>query len=303
MAGSAAFDQVLILFFIGLVGVYARKKRIITDEVRSGLTNIILDIALPLLTIASFNLSFSWDKLYNAGYIVGLSFLIHGGLYFISGFVFPGHTDDMKSVLRYTMVFSNAAFMGFPVVDALFGRTGVFYASIYLIPYRILMWTLGVALFVKGGSKDNLKKILLNPSIIATFLGILIFLLPVKVPTVLNNAFDMVGSTTTPLSMIVIGALIADVKLKEVFSGYAIFYLSFIRLIALPALVFVILKLFNMDSTVVNIMTVLTAMPAGTMSAMLSERYGGNSSFASKCVFVTTVLSTATIPLIVMLIK
>jgi predicted permease len=258
---------------------------------------------MPLMILASFNINFTWDKLYNAGYLVGLSLVVHIALYFISRFVFPGYTDDIKSVLRYTMVFSNAGFMGFPVVEALFGKTGLFYASIYLMPYRILMWTLGVALFLKGGSKGSMKKILLNPSIITTFLGIIIFLSPVKIPEVLNSAFDMVGSTTTPLSMIVIGALVADVKFKEVFSGFAVFYLSFIRLIALPVLVFFILRLFNANKIVIDIMTILTAMPAGTMTAMLSERYGGNSSFASKCVFVTTALSTVTIPLIVMLLK
>lgn len=303
MNNMAVMNQVLILFIIAGVGAYARKKGILSDAVRSGITEFVLDITLPLMTIASFNQSFSWDTLYSSGTLVVISFVVHGLSFVLSKYLYLKYPHDMQSVLRYSTVFSNAAFMGYPILETLYGKTGILYASIYVIPFRIFMWSLGVALFTKGNDKESIKNILLNPGIIATVIGLVIFLTPLKFPHIINETFDILGSVTTPLSMIIVGALLADIDLKDIFSGFAVFYCSAVRLIGLPVLVFAVLKFIGVGKAIVDVIVILTAMPAGSMTAILAERYKANVSFASRCVFVSTVLSLITIPLVVMVLK
>lgn len=301
-SSMTVIEEVLILFIIIVIGIIARKRGIITDEVRSGLSRLILDITLPLWTLASFNQSFSLDMLYNTAYIFAFSFIIHGVSFVLSKLFYYKYPDNMQGVLRCATAFSNTGFMGFPVLQGIFGSLGVFYASIYNIPFNLFLYSLGITLFTKEEGRGRLKKVLLNPAILATFIGLVTFITPLKFPGFLIKTFDMVGSTTTPLSMIIIGALLGDVRIKDLFSGFAVFYCSLMRLVVLPAVVFAVLRLFGADRMLTGMVVLLSAMPAATMTAILAERYGANASFASKCVFVTTVLSIVTIPLAVLII-
>lgn len=299
---SIVINQVLVVFIIIAIGVYARKRNIINDQVRSGISELILNIAMPLMIITSFNQEFSWDMLVNSGILLVFSFAIHIGSYIISKFLYYKYPDNIRSVMRYATVFSNGAFMGYPVIEALYGKVGVFYASIYNIPFRVFMWSIGIALFTKDKGKDNMKKMLLNPSIIAVCIGFLLFLTPFKLPLMINKTFEMVGSITTPLSMIVIGTLLADINFKDIFSGFAVFYTSFIRLLALPLITLFILKAAGLNKILLDTLVLLTGMTAVSMMAILAEKYKANAPFASKCVFVSTVLSIITIPVLVMLL-
>lgn len=296
-------NQVGILFIVMLIGVYARKKKFINDEAKKGITDLIVNITLPCMVIASFNQKLSMELLRNAGIVLIISFAIHISCFFLSKILFIRYPDDIKSVLRYSAVFSNAAFMGYPVLEGLYGSLGVFYASIYSIPYRIFMWTFGVALFAKGKKQDYVKEIFLNPGILAVFVGLIISATSIQVPVMISKTMSIMGAMTTPLSMIVVGATLADVKIGGVFKEIPVWYNSIIRLVVIPIFLLLILKALGVKDIVLATVVLLTAMPTGAMTAILAGKYEANSSFASKCVFTSTTLSVVTIPLIALLIK
>lgn len=301
MLNMAVIDQVAILFIIMAIGVIARKKKILNNEVKKGVTDLILNITLPLMIIASFNQKFSMDMLVNAGVILIFSTSIHTISYFVSKILYFKSTDDRKSVLRYLTVFSNAAFMGYPVLEAMYGKIGVFYASIYCIPVRVFMWTLGVMLFTSKKEGNYFKQIFLNPGIIAVIIGFIPFSLSIQFPIIISNTLNMMGNMTTPLSMLMVGAMIADADVKKIFEG-TVFYGAFVRLIMIPIVVLTVLKLIGIRGELLGVTVVLTAMPAASFTAILAGKFNANEVFASKCVFVSTLLSIVTIPLILLLI-
>ncbi|KZL93645.1 AEC family transporter [Clostridium magnum] len=301
MFNTAVIQQVAILFIVMGIGIIARKKKILNDEVKKGITDLILNITLPLMIISSFNQKFSMDMLLNAVYILVFSTCIHLISYFAGKILYFKSSDDRKNVLRYLTVFSNAAFMGYPILEAMYGKTGVFYASIYCIPVRVFMWTLGVMLFTSKKESNYLKQIFLNPGIIAVVIGFIPFVLSIEFPIIITKTLNMMGNMTTPLSMLMVGAMIADSQVKGIFEG-AVFYGSFVRLIIIPVLVLTALKLIGISGEILGVNVALTAMPAASFTAILAGKFNSNEIFASKCVFVSTFLSIVTIPLILLLI-
>lgn len=296
-------NQVGILFIVMLIGVYARKKKFVGDEAKKSITDLIVNITLPCMVVASFNQKLSMELLSNAGMVLVISFAIHIGSFFFSKVLFSRYPEDIKSVLRYSAVFSNAAFMGYPVLEGLYGSLGVFYASIYSLPYRIFMWTFGVALFAKGKKQDYVKEIFLNPGILAVFVGLIISVASIQIPIMLSKTISTVGAMTTPLSMIMVGVTLADVKIKGLFKEIPVWYNSVVRLVVLPIFLLLILKSLGIKGIVLAAVVLLTAMPTGAMTTILAGKYDANSSFASKCVFTSTTLSVITIPLIALLIQ
>jgi len=298
---KAVINQVVILFLIMGIGVILRKKGLLKDEAKKGFTDLILNITLPCMIISSFNQKFSTNMLFNAATILIISIGTHIASYSIGKILYFKSSDDKKNILRYLTVFSNAAFMGYPILEALYGKIGIFYASIYCIPVRIFMWTLGVMLFTKKKGTNYFKQVFLNPGIIAVGIGIIPFLLSVEFPVVINKTLTMMGNMTTPLSMLIVGAMLADADIKGIFAG-EVFYASFVRLIMIPMVTLIVLKSIGISGEVLGTAIVLTAMPAGTFTAILAGKFHANEIFASNCVFVSTVLSIITIPLIILLI-
>lgn len=301
MLNKAVIEQVAILFLLIGVGVIARKKNILTNEVKKGITDLTLNIALPCMIISSFNQDFSKDMLQNAGLLLVLSSSIHVFSYLISKILYIKSQEDRKNILRYLTVFSNAGFMGYPVLEAIYGSMGVFYASIYCIPVRIFMWTLGVMLFTKKKDTNYVKQIALNPGIIAVAIGLVPLLLSIRFPAIIADTLKITGNMTTPLSMMLVGAMLADADIKGIFDK-EVLYGTFIRLIIIPAATLISLKTLGVSGKVLGTAVVLTAMPAGSFTAILASKFNANEIFASNCVFVSTMLSIITIPFIIMFI-
>lgn len=292
------FTQVLILFLIIGIGVITRRLKITTDAVNKGISELILGVTLPFLIIISFQMDFSSDLILNAGVVFVVSLFIHILAIFLGKFIFRVKQESKKKVLKFSIVFSNSAFMGFPVMDSLFGNIGVFYASIFIILFNIFIWTYGVMLFSDSSQKIQVKNVLINPGTVSVFIGLILFSFSIKLPQALHSTLSMVGNTTTPLAMIVVGSRLADAKISEVFTDIYIYFMAFIRLIFLPILVYFLLSLFPIDPIVMKVCVLSTAMPVAANTSIFAEKYAVDPGFASKCVFVSTMLSLLTIPLI-----
>jgi predicted permease len=220
------------------------------------------------------------------------------GLYMVlNRFLYNRFPPEKRVAMKYATICNNAGFMGLPVIESVFGSTGILYGSIVLIPIRLFMWTAGLSLFTKIGKKQQLKKLVTHPCIWAVILGFAYLFSPIRLPVFLSNTINIIGCCTTAMSMIVVGSILSDVNFKTILDK-ACFYYSFIRLIAIPAVIFIVLRLIGINPVVVGVTVLSSAMPAATVTAMLSQKYGHDAAFASKLIFVSTLLSLFTLPLI-----
>lgn len=300
---NTIITQVIVLFLIMMVGYISRKRGFINPQVNKSLSELLLNVTLPFMIIASFNFNFSKDMLNLGIKLFLISTAIHIILLLAGSIMYKKFDEDEYKVLWFITVFSNCGFMGYPVVESIYGKIGLFYAALFNIPFNILIWTAGVFIFSGRGDKQNLRKAILNPGILSVFIGLVIFLLSIDLPAPVIKTLEMVGSMTTPLSMIIIGSTLADAKIKSIFEGFSVYFGSFIRLIVIPLTVYFILNLFGLKDFYLNIPVIITAMPAAANTVIMAEKYGGNAEYASKIVFLTTILSVATIPAILILLK
>jgi malate permease and related proteins len=300
MSSIVIVDQVIILFLMMGTGFYARKRKMITDEGRKTLSDILVNITSPLLVISAFKLNFSADMVKNAMFIIAFSFTSMIILILLGKILYLRYKGDTNAVLRFATVFPNWGFMGLPVVQALYGKTGIFYGSLFQFAFQTFIWTYGVALI--SGKKDfkSMKSAFLNPGIVSVFVGFTIFLFSINIPGTIYRAIDMLGSITVPLSMIIIGSNMADVKFRDGFLKSEIYYVSFVRLLLIPFVSIIALKLMGISGPLLGTCVAMQAMPVATFAAIFSEKYDGDKYFASQCVFITTLISLVTIPLVIM---
>jgi malate permease and related proteins len=300
MSGSIVLNQVVILFLIMLVGFTAKKRNILNEAAGKKLSELLLYITSPFLIITSFQTPFSRDMLWNAGTVFLFSMGAHGFSVLLGKLLYCRYPENTKRVLKFVSIYSNCGFMGFPVLEGLFGKIGIFYGSIYVMAFNIFIWTNGVMIFT--GKKDwkMMRKALFNPGIISVFLGMILFLFSLRLPLPVFRAVELVGGMTVPLSMLIIGALLADADIKGFFSGLSVYYGTFVRLLLIPMIALVVLKVIGFPGQLLQICVLLVAMPAAANTAIFAEMYGADSQLASRCIVISTLLSIITIPLIVL---
>lgn len=299
---NVVINQVIILFLILFVGFYARKRNIITADMPGKLSNLMLQVTLPLQILSSFNFGLSKEILRNAFLLFVLSFLIHLFLMVIAKFAYLRYQEPVRNVLKYMTIFSNCGFMGFPVLQSIFGSKGVFYGAFYNIPFQILTLYYGVMIFTGKSDKNTLKRIVTHPIIISVVVGMVLFLLKIQLPGPVSEAFAMAGSMTPSLSMLIVGSLLADVPLRGILRGSEVYLGSAMKLIVTPLMIYGLLRLLPLQKEVMQICVILTAMPAAANTAIYPARYGGDTMLASRLVSITTILSIITIPLILLLL-
>ena len=291
-------NKIISLFLIILIGVYGTKKNIINEEVNKGLRRILLEITLPLLVINSFSfeLSDGMGKNVLMSFIYSVAFMMLGAI--ISYIFLCPIKSEKKKILHFANVFSNCGFIGFPIINSLYGAEGVIYTSIFNMVFTMALWTYGVMIFSDKISNKNIKKVLLNPAIIAVYIGIPMMLFKVKLPSFILDTTKIVGDMTAPISMIIVGSILSKVSVKDVFKEISIYYGSLIKLIIIP-LVLILIKLVLKDSTtIINTIIVIQAMPAAAMTSILAADFNKEKEYSSIVVFITTLLSIITIPII-----
>jgi hypothetical protein len=304
----AALEQVFVLFLLIVVGYVIKKMKIITNDMNRDVSNLVLYVTLPAFLITAMNFSFSPELLEQSGKLITISFGVYAlaiGISYLAPKVL-GIKGRAKDIYQFVIVFANVGFMGYPVTKTIFGDIGVFYAAIYNLPFNLLVWTIGIYFLTRrneeGNKSFNLKSFL-NPGLVAITTGFLLFLFSVELPYFIYKPLSMLGDATTPLSMIFIGSMLADVKATEIFSDRKAFMLSVVRLLILPFIVMIILKGLGLGYYLVGIPVVITAMPAATNAAIMASKFGSDYHFASKVIFISTLISIFTIPIVVMFIK
>ncbi len=286
-----------MLFLLVAAGVILRKKEILPEGAKTILTDLVIYLILPCNIISSFLIEFNMDILKGFAVILGISSLIQAGCLVLAKVLYNGEPARRKKVLQYGTVCSNAGFMGNPIAEGVYGPEGLMYASIFLVPQRIVMWSAGVSCFTDSPDRKTVvKKVLIHPCIVAVYIGVVLMVTQLPLPGFLENTIRSIGSCTTTVSMVLIGTILAEVAPGS-FLDRGIIKYTFFRLFLIPLLVYSTCRLFHADPLLSGISVLLTGMPAGSTTAILAAKYEGDYIFATKCVVVTTILSLVTIPL------
>jgi len=295
---TAIINSVISLFIMILVGLYGAKRNIINDKLNKGLTDILIQIALPFMIVSSFIFSYDEtikDNIIKTFYYSLLAYIL---IIILSYLVLIPVKENKKTVLHFANVFVNTGYIGFPILNAIYGPEGVIYGSIFNMFFVILVWTYGIMLYEgKLNQFNEFKKILLNPSIIAVIIGIIIFMFDIKLPIAFFSSIESIGSMTGPLSMIIIGVILSKVKFKEYMRDKTLYYGIFTKLILIPLTICFIFSIFK-PSKAVNSVIIMTAMPASTMTSILAEKYNKEKEFAALLVSLTTLLSLISVPIL-----
>ena len=302
----AAFFQMLntqaVLLAYLLCGVLCRRLHIITPHSQQNFTDLVLSVLMPCMVFNSFQ-SVTWDMLRNSLSVLGLSLGISLAAMAAGRLIFRRAGAGRAGVLRYAVLVNNAGFAGLPLARETFGAEGALYASVFLIPARIFMWSAGVTMI--SGQRPSAKKLwsqlAKNPNIVAVFLGLARGLSGLTFPPFIESALSHLDACVSPLSMVIIGAIVAGVPWKGLFEKDVWLYAA-VRLLAMPLAALAAGRLLGFAPVALGSVVILTAMPAGTTVPLLAARYGKDAVFASKLLLVSTVLSLLTVPALMVLL-
>ncbi|MCD8149557.1 MAG: AEC family transporter [Clostridiales bacterium] len=294
-----------------LIGFYLFRKGILNRDVNAKLSSLIVQITCPCIILNSIS-SVSHDnpqmvlKLFLAGIVIYAVFVVLARV-FTKIMRVPAH---LRGTYMCMFIFSNNTFMGYPVVQALFGDSAIFYITIFNMPFNILFFTLALHYFQKDAAieSDNLEKLktdprsLINNGIIASVAALIIYFVNIPMPDIFYECVGFIGNITTPLSMIIIGSSMAAASLKEIKTEKGIWPMLPIRLGVLPLIVWAFMHLWTSDPTIISICTIGAGMPVASLVAMGSAPYPRQNKAASIGVVVSTLCSLVTIPIMAALL-
>ena len=294
---SNLFNLQITIFCLMLAGYILTKLNVISAEARKPLSNLLINFILPCNMITSFMIEFNQKILMDCLIMLIVSICIQIFVICTSKYFYPRTEDSKLSVLRYGTIASNAGFMGNPIAQGLYGDQGLLYASFYLIPARSVMWSFGLACFTGTKGKGVIKKILTHPCIIAVFIGLFLMVTQIQLPKGIEQTIRYAGTANTALSMIVIGNILAEVKASEILDA-KVWWFCIVRLLIIPLLVLIGCRFAEIDEMVKQVSVILSGMPAAATLAILAAKYDSDAHFAAKIVFLSTLLSMLSVPLL-----
>lgn len=303
MAAYLVFDKVLVLLLIMMTGFIARKAKVINQVSNKVFTDLLIYVTIPILIVSSYQIEMTSDRVKMAWQVFLFGILVYFIMILFAFLVSRKFKPDQRAIVQFSLIFSNCAFMGFPVINGILGKEGVFLTSIFIIHFNVLLWTYGLMLFTGEKSLKSMMKVLKNPSIIAIFVGMLTFVFQIKFPPQLMEAMDSVGGITITLSMIMIGSTIAGTPFKQVLKGVDTYIVTILRLLVIPIIILATALAFRLPTTVISVCTILSGMPVAANTVLFAEKFDKDILAASKNVAFSTLLSVVTIPVIALLIQ
>lgn len=305
MGAAAALQQMVVLFFGIVIGFAARRLNIIDDAGCKVITKVVMTITLPCFIVAS---GFVTERVTSGADIIRY-FLASLACYLAAYLIgtalsrLPLLPRKDRRLSSFMTTFGNTGFIGLPVVGALFGSDAVFYATVFNLPFNFLVFSIGVLLVSDEASIREIRpRTFFNACLGASVLAIVLYLTAFRAPTVVEPCLDTIGSATVPLAMIITGASLGKETFRSVFADPGLYVVSLAKVAAVPLVSHLLLTLVVPDPQLVKIGTVLMAMPVAANATLLCMQYGGNDRLASRGVFLSTLFSVATVPLLVLLL-
>lgn len=308
-------NQILILAFLAFIGVLATKLKVITDQVKNSIASVVFNVTLPALIISSVtHVELNKELMMNSIWVfimanIGIIMLYLSGRLSRKVLNIKGKKGNVHMI--HTML-GNVAFLGYPLFSALFpGGEGLFYAVIFHLTQDIYIWTVGVYEF--NNTKDlkfteNIKH-LINPNTISFAVGLTMLALGIKFPDIIYTPISGLGKTTIYLAMLYIGAVLAQNPMLKAFKKVEIYVLSINKMLFIPFILLLIINLFSnylniqIGNIAKTVVVMQTAMPCMAMVVVLAKKFNSDDLHATENLFMSTIISLATLPLIYYLIQ
>ena len=307
---SALLAIIATLFLLMACGFYARKRGFIDDVASKRLSTLIIQIGQPMMIVSALvSAEFSYENLKDGLVIVGLGMVLHVLMAVMAFFLCKGFRDlDERKITEFSLVFTNAGFIGFPIMEALFGPKGLFLASFYVISFHLFIWSWGIAILARKRPdiKLTVKKIFINLGSVPCLIGVLLYMAVIPFPSFalpefITKFMSYLSNLCTPISVLITGALLATRTPKQIFGSPKIYYFSAMKLIAIPLVVCLLGKVIGLPHDMVLFATVEAALPSAASITMFSETYDLNAGYASQTVGTSSLLSVGTLPLMLLL--
>ena len=298
---SIILNQLVTLFIVIGLGYFLRKIKLMPVEFTRQLTKL----AMPCLIINSVLTMQERPDIKNVMIAFIASFAMYIFLpligWIVSKILFVPKKD--LGLYIFMTTFLNVGFMGYPLIEALLGNQAIFYTSIVNIVFNLGCYSYGI-LLVNMGIHDDVKlspKLLLTPGLIFSFVALILYFFNIHFPESVTKSFTYVGGLTTPLAMLLIGTSLANIDIKKVFTEWRLYIFTAIKQIALPILLCPLIKYFITDSVLNNVIFIMISVPIANSAVLFATEYRANEELAAKAVFISTLLSLATIPIVVSL--
>ena len=303
---SSIVTALFKLFFLLVLGYFLNKKKILDSHTNSGMSALLVNATNPALILSSLSATEAATKgevsrllLFGVGWYIFLPIMAFVMVRLLR--IQPAK----RGTAQLLLIFSNTGFMAIPVLQTLYGDIAVFYSNILNLPFNFLLYSYGVFLLTRDKGRRSGDSIswrqFLNPGIVASAIALIIYFCGLRLPVVLNEAFSFLGGVTPPLSMIILGSVLAEYPLSSMFKDLRINLMLLLKQLLLPMLAMLLGGLVFTNSVITGIITLTFAMPCASMAVILSKEYQGDTMTASVGVVFTTAISLITIPVIFLL--
>lgn len=297
-------EQVSILFILILVGFICGKTGVVTAEGKKVLSNLLVTIIMPAMVLNSYMSEFDPKVLSNLLLAFGLSTMAILLAMAVSFFLTMKMKSQNRTVIRFACSYSNAAYMGFPLIQALFGAEGMLYASAFVTMFNVIVWSAGYAMMSgEVQTKQVIKSVGKNPVTYAVILGLVLYLGRIPVPEVIKEPLSLVGSMTTPLSMMIIGVMIAGSEIKSILGNGQVWFTVVLRLVVIPAITFGLFYLLGVGGMVGSVILIQAACPTAATTSVLAIQFNHDETIGAGTVVLSTVCSIVTLTIFAMLLQ
>lgn len=290
-------NQVLILFVLIGVGFITNKVKILTKESVKHITDFMLYIVTPAVIINSFNRSLDTTMLKGLLVVFIVAIGAHAISIIFSVLILHDKDKNREKVLRMAMIFSNCGYMSFPLQEALLGNDGVFYGAAYVAVFNIVVWTVGEMIINGGFSSFSPKKIILNPGILGTAIGLLIFFSSVKIPEIVSSPISYLADLNTPVAMVIIGFHLANATFK--IKGINEITAMLFRLVISPVIVITLMLICGIHGDALIVCAIAASAPVAAVVTMFADKYNADTALSASMTSLSTVISIITMPVIV----
>lgn len=295
-------NQVVVLFLLMGIGYALSKTGMIDDRCSTQMTSLLCYVISPGVIIYAFQMKFSSGMFSNLLIVAAAAAGINIIAVAAGQVVFNKKTvPDVykRNVMRFVSVYSNCGFMGYPLLQALAGTTGLFYGSVFNGIFSLFAWTHGMALYSGIVNKKSILKAVVNPNIIALFIGVLLFRFSITLPAPVYSTVEYISQLNTPLSMIIIGTTITQIPPRKIFSGGFVWMGTLIRNLVFPFAALFLLHAVGIGGVPLLCCTVLTACPVAGLTVLFAKLTGKDVVFPGKLMTLSTIMSLITIPVVV----
>ncbi len=292
-------QQVLVLFILIGIGFVCTKCKLINEAGSKVMADVVLYVVTPCVIISAFQREFRTDMLIKLLISALCSAAILFASVIVAQIVFRKQDKNKQVIYKFATVFSNCGYMSLPLQQAVLGDDGVFFGATFVAFFNIFVWSYGIIIMSGKRLKSSGIKMLVNPGIIGTAIGIIFFLFSVELPTVVATPINYLAALNSPVPMLIIGYYLANADLKKAFTDVWSYVAMGLRLVILPLVSLVVLLLCNIDGTLLVSLIISVASPVAAITTMMSAKYSHDTPLSVALVSASTLLSLVTMPVIV----